>query len=95
MRVRILQRPSGVLEGVTLSAFIPGVSYDVDPLLGSHLVSTRCAEELPGTEPVVILPMDTPKNLYSPFQGGVRVERDTPPASSGNFPGLNPSRPKR
>ena len=38
MRVHILQRPSGVLEGVTLSAFIPGVSYDVDPLLGSHLV---------------------------------------------------------
>lgn len=94
MRVRILQRPSGVLEGVMLSAFIPDVSYDVDPLLGSHLVSTGCAEELPGTEPVVILPMDTPRNLYSPFQGGVRVERDAPPASPGNLPDLIPSRSK-
>ena len=76
MRVRILQSPAGILDGITLSAFAPGVSYDVEPALGYHLVSLRCAEELPGTEPVIILPMDTPRALYSPFQGGVHIDRD-------------------
>lgn len=76
MRVRILQRPSGVLDGVMLSAFVPSVSYDVESMLGHYLVSTRCAEELPGTEPVIIIPMESPATLYSPFQGGVHIKHD-------------------
>jgi len=45
-------------------------------LLAHHLVSTQCAEELPGTEPVIIIPMDSPRALYSPFQGGVHIYQE-------------------
>ena len=76
MRVRILQRAAGVLDSVVLSAFTPGVNYDVEPSLGYHLVLLHCAEELLSTEPVIILPMDTPRALYSPFQGGVHIDHD-------------------
>jgi hypothetical protein len=46
MRVRIIQRPAGIIEGVSLSAFIPGLRYDVSHSLGHYLVAQRLAEEL-------------------------------------------------
>jgi hypothetical protein len=75
MRVRIIQRPAGIIEGVSLSAFIPGLRYDVNQSLGHYLVSQRFAEELSDTAPVLIVPMDATPTLYSPFQGGVHIEQ--------------------
>lgn len=75
MRVRIIQRPSGIIEGVSLSAFIPGLRYDVSHSLGHYLVAQRLAEELIDTAPVLIVALDAPPSLYSPFQGGVHIEQ--------------------
>ena|SRR5688572_8445455 len=92
MRVRIIERPAGVLERVSLSAFTPGVLYEVSPSLGHYLITQRYAHEVIDDTPMLILSMYSPIPLYSPFQGGVhidgvRLERETadrPPRRSRN-----------
>jgi hypothetical protein len=89
MRVRMVRRPSGIIDGVSLSAFIPGLRYDVSRSLGHYLVAQRFAEELVDTAPVLIVALDTPPSLYSPFQGGVHIEQ------TGNGRDTGDRKPKR
>ena len=85
----MVRRPSGIIDGVSLSAFIPGLRYDVSHSLGHYLVAQRFAEELVDTAPVLIVALDTPPSLYSPFQGGVHIEH------TGNGTDTGDRKPKR
>ena len=44
MRIRIRRAIVGIVDGVSLSHFVPGLSYDVSDSLGGYLVSTRDAD---------------------------------------------------
>ena len=43
MRVRILRRPTGSVNGLTLSHYKPGVVYDLPANLANYLVATGVA----------------------------------------------------
>jgi hypothetical protein len=44
MRVRITRRRSGEIDGIDLSAFDEGVTYEVSASLGTYLIMTSSAE---------------------------------------------------
>jgi hypothetical protein len=47
VRVRILRRMSGVINGVALSQFGAGLHYDLDSALARYLIEQRLAVEAP------------------------------------------------
>ena len=38
MRIRIIKRPTGTLEGMALNRYIPGETYDLSPSVADYLV---------------------------------------------------------
>ena len=52
MRIRIRRAIAGVVDGVGLSHFVPGGSYEVSDSLGGYLVSTGDADAVPASTPV-------------------------------------------
>lgn len=66
MRIRIRRPIAGVIDGVSLSHFEPGLSYEVTDSLGGYLVSTGDAEAAPAT--VQIEPVEEPSD-YRAFGG--------------------------
>ena len=38
MKVRIVKRPKGTVDGMTLKTYIPGEVYDISPTLADYLV---------------------------------------------------------
>ena len=45
MRIRILKHSAGVFERVSLSQFLPGLTYEVPVSLGAWLIAQQAAEE--------------------------------------------------
>lgn len=61
MRVRILKRGEGVVDGVSLRALLPGGIYDVDPALGHYLLTNEFAEDVSlEADPALAATADTP-----------------------------------
>ena len=52
MRIRIRREIAGIIDGVSLSHFLPGWCYDVSESLGGYLVSSGDADEVPASTPV-------------------------------------------
>ena len=79
MRVRIIRPASGVFGGVGLSRFVTGLTYDVDPILASHLISLRIGEASPSEKPALVLTIDDVDAPYYEEQlaGGIRVDQHT------------------
>jgi len=79
VRVRITQPASGVFAGVSLSRFVPGLTYDVEPILASHLISLRIGEADPSRKPALVLTIDDVDARYYEEQlaGGIRVDQHT------------------
>src|SRR5262245_56157617 len=77
VRVRITQPASGIFAGVSLSRFVPGLTYDVDPILASHLISLRLGEAAPSRKPALVLTIDDVDAPYYEEQlaGGVKVDQ--------------------
>ena len=73
MRVRLRVPIAGIAHGVSLSAFIPDVIYDVDPEVGNHLVM-RGAEEITDSESTGLGPVNDDSSLTEDqLTGGVTV----------------------
>jgi hypothetical protein len=52
VRIRIRRAIAGIVDGVSLSHFVPGGSYDVSDSLGGYLVSTGDADAVPASAAV-------------------------------------------
>jgi len=68
LRVRILKALTGIMEGRSLSQFLPGYVYDVTEELGIQLVTMGTAIEVRSTDPAVSDDID-----MSRLTGGVHV----------------------
>jgi hypothetical protein len=70
VRIRIRRNMAGIVDGISLSHFVPGLSYQVSASLGGYLVSSGDADELPASAPN-IEPADDPPD--SAIYGGISV----------------------
>jgi hypothetical protein len=43
MKVRITQRPDGIINGLSLKHYRPGEVYDLPPAIAEYLVMENCA----------------------------------------------------
>ena len=56
MRIRILKPITGIIEGISLSQFVPGNIYQVHEDLGVQLVEMNAAIEVQSTDPILATP---------------------------------------
>ena len=59
MRIRIRREIAGIIDGVSLSHFLPGWCYDVSDSLGGYLISSGDADEVSASTPVAGPPDDS------------------------------------
>jgi CheY-like chemotaxis protein len=71
VRVRILQNLSGEVDGIDLSKFLEGLTYEVGTTLGNYLLAQGWAQPLGPDEPAAVLPLN--RTIYRP---GVLVVED-------------------
>jgi len=57
MRVRITQRLSGSIDGIQLSRFVTGLTYDVGTTLANYLLAERLAVPVDESTPALVLPI--------------------------------------
>jgi hypothetical protein len=72
LRIRILKLSEGILDGVSLSRFVPGLIYEVPVSLGAFLVAQEAAEEDATSTIAVVIPIT--KESAS-LRGGISVSR--------------------
>jgi hypothetical protein len=72
MRVRILKPSAGIMDGVSLSHLLSGLTYDVEPSLGHYLTLNQYAEEVPSEMPALVIPVDDPR-AFNDLAGGVSI----------------------
>ena len=58
MRIRIVRRPHGQVDGVDLNRFEPGEIYDVNASIGTYLMVAGRAEPVADTTPARVVPLD-------------------------------------
>lgn len=56
MRVRITQRLSGSIDGIQLSRFEVGVTYEVGTTLANYLLAEGLAEPVDASTPAIVVP---------------------------------------
>jgi hypothetical protein len=69
------------VDGVSLSALLPGLTYDLDADLARYLVSCGAAEENASIRPVTAVPVDDPYIAH--LTGGIVVSYVNPPQPTG------------
>jgi hypothetical protein len=57
MRVRITEPLSGSIDGIQLSRFVTGVTYDVGTMLGNYLLAMQVAVPAESDTSTVVLPL--------------------------------------
>jgi hypothetical protein len=65
MRVRITQRLSGSIDGIQLSRFVTGLTYDVGTTLANYLLAEGLAVPMDETTPALVLPIQDNSELKS------------------------------
>ena len=86
----------GVLDSVSLSRLVPGLTYDVDEGLAKHLISCGAAEETASTRPALVVPVDDPYIAH--LTGGITVSQVNLPAkdvAADQPPKVRPFRKRR
>jgi hypothetical protein len=58
MRIRIVRRPHGEVDGVALDRFEPGVIYDVNVSIGTYLMVGGYAQAVADTSPARVIPVN-------------------------------------
>jgi len=66
MRVRITQPQSGSIDGIQLSRFITGLTYEVGTTIGSYLLSTGAAVPVESDTPALVLPIHDVAEILFP-----------------------------
>ena len=56
MRVRITQALSGSIDGIQLSRFVTGLTYDVGTTIGNYLLAEGLAVPVDESTPALVLP---------------------------------------
>jgi hypothetical protein len=74
MRVRIRKRLEGIVQGVSLSHLVPGLTYELDSTLGGYLVGVGAADAVTLKSPALIIPLEGDDVLNKAF-GGVSVSQ--------------------
>jgi hypothetical protein len=65
MRVRITQRLSGSIDGIQLSRFVNGLTYDVGTTLANYLLAEGLAVPVDESTPALVLPIQDDSELKS------------------------------
>jgi len=65
MRVRITQRLSGSIDGIQLSRFVTGLTYDVGTTLANYLLAEGLAVPVDESTPALVLPIQDDSELPS------------------------------
>jgi len=60
MRIRIVKRPAGRVDGVPLDRFEPGVVYEVNASIGSYLMAMGHAQAVTEAGPARVIALDSP-----------------------------------
>lgn len=58
MRIRITRQPTGSVDGIELTKFLEGLTYEVGTILGSYLLAQQWAEPADESEPAAILQLN-------------------------------------
>jgi two-component system, chemotaxis family, chemotaxis protein CheY len=62
VRVRITRQPEGSVDGINVTRFLEGLTYEVGTTLGNYLLAQQWAEPVDEREPAAILPLNrTPR----------------------------------
>lgn len=72
MRVRILKAAAGIMDGVSLSHLLPGLTYDVDPSIAYYLTANHFAVAVSSAAPALVIALDDP-GVFNLLAGGVSV----------------------
>ena len=72
VRVRIVRPSVGIMDGVSLSHLVPGMTYDVPAELGYWLMSRGAAEHVSEASGGVVVPLDD-HFAYEQLTQGVSV----------------------
>ena len=86
MRVRITQPLSGSIDGIQLSRFITGLTYEVGTTVGSYLLSTGVAVPVESETPALVLPIQDVAEILFP---------NTPLSEAADRPRRKKARRKR
>lgn len=62
MRLRIVRRPSGRADGISLDRFEPGFIYDVGSSIGNLLLAEGWAEPIDDQRPAMVIPLPDDKS---------------------------------
>ncbi len=89
MRIRILKPSAGIIEGVSLSSLMLGMTYEVSGSLGAFLIGNRAAEELVSPAAALVITLDS-DDMFHHIMGGVTVVQDR----AADTPNLRPARKK-
>lgn len=60
VRIRITKALQGSIDGIQLSRFVMGLTYDVGTSLGNYLLASGGAVPVDKEEPALVLPLDDP-----------------------------------
>ena len=75
VRVRIIRRLTGSVDGIDLKPFEPGVIYDLSTALGSYLLCVRVAEPADDGQ---VLPMPVPGSRVKPARARAANRKAAP-----------------
>ena len=79
VRVRITQPLSGSIDGIQLSRFVTGLTYDVGTTLGNYLLSQRWAVPVESETPALVFPIhDVTELLFPVHHAPVSEAADKP-----------------
>jgi hypothetical protein len=96
VRVRILKPFAGVIDGISLGALMPGLTYDLPSEVAQRLIVERIAREDLTHQPVVLNPAGYDENdaeLVDHVTRGVRVTQALPGESEGRLRGPPKTKP--
>jgi hypothetical protein len=63
MRVRITHASSGSIDGIQLSRFVTGLTYEVGTTLGNYLLAEGLAVPVDESTPALVLPIQDDSEL--------------------------------
>jgi hypothetical protein len=75
MRVRILTKMHGAIDGFDLDKFEVGHAYEVGTALANYLLASRYAVPIADDEPVMITPLDDVKRTSEPQKQSKAADR--------------------
>ena len=79
MRVRITEPLSGSIDGIQLSRFVTGVTYDVGTTLGNYLLAMEVAVPAESDTSTVVLPLHDVTEVLFPGHAIVAEAADRAP----------------